>query len=476
MSCTWGKLPVYESDDLVFWKRTNSFLLPSGHLSWALSGMSWAPELTKIDDRYIAYFTQEDKSNNGAIGGATSNSITANFQEINSPLLTWPLAGVIDPSYFKDPATNKHYLLSKVDGNSVGIPTEILLSELNESGTALKNKNHIHIKREGGKVPSLIEGQDLFYYDGFYYLFYSAGDFASNYEVWVARSVQINGPYYGDRRILVTRPGSKFYAPGHGTVLKVDKDHYYLYHAFIHGVRNRQAMLDRVNWIDGWPIIHNGYPSENPQAHPLSDTRSHAQIDLSWNSPEMRSVTYSLDAKSEVVGKKLEIAPCVDAGVLGASNAIIFNGNCTSANKQISLIDKSYLRICAAEYGVWEDGVICSKYASISEPKMRLVLPIQKVQVSWNNLGPEYYYSLDAKTKEPGIGEIITAPCIDAGVLQQRTSFSFNRRCQNNKLVLLDPRSSLRICASKNEWPKAICSKYREISSAEGGLRLDLPH
>ena len=472
MSCTWGKLPIFKSKDLVSWSRTGTFVLPKGKTKWALSNrLSWAPEITNIKGRYISYFTQEDKSRAGAIGVAYTDVLNEDFKETDRPTMKWPFPGVIDPSYFRDPATDKHYLLAKFDGNTIGLPTEILITELNSDGTELLNNNHIQIKKGGNGIPLLIEGQDLIYYNGYYYLFYSAGDYASNYEVWVSRSRNVEGPYVGDRKILSGRVGSRFYAPGHGSVLKVDSEYFYLYHSFIRGVRNRRAMLDRIFWTDGWPIIHNGHPSESAQPTPNSPTKGIAKVYLQWNDPGIPAPIYSLDIESYENGGFKEIRACLDAGILRTSRHTIFDGYCLSKQRHVSLHPPNKVRVCAAPNGIWGPGVVCSPYSIVDKSSISLKLDIQRVQISWNNLGPEYVYSLDAKTR--GLN-LPMEPCIGPEVLSKQTSVIFNRRCSNGQLILLDSRSSIRVCASKNEWPHATCSNYTKISGPQSHIHLSL--
>ena len=51
------------------------------------------------------------------------------------------------------------------------------------------------------------------------------------------------------------------------TVIRDGTD-WLLYHAYwVNSPSSRTLMLDRVNWTDGWPLVNDGYPS-NQAASP----------------------------------------------------------------------------------------------------------------------------------------------------------------------------------------------------------------
>ena len=57
--------------------------------------------------------------------------------------------------------------------------------------------------------------------------------------------------------------------PGHNAEIMTDRDgvDWMLYHAYwVNTPGNRTLMLDRVNWEDGWPVVHNGTPSRGTAA------------------------------------------------------------------------------------------------------------------------------------------------------------------------------------------------------------------
>ena len=87
------------------------------------------------------------------------------------------------------------YQIWKVDGNSQGKPTPIMIQELDSSGTAFKSESSAEeILRdsepwESVGLSGLVEGPWLLHRGDYYYLFYSGSGYAgSSYAVGVARS------------------------------------------------------------------------------------------------------------------------------------------------------------------------------------------------------------------------------------------------------------------------------------------------
>lgn len=63
--------------------------------------------------------------------------------------------------------------------------------------------------------------------------------------------------------------------PGHGCVVTAGGDDYYLYHAWKNAgdgralaSNGRSVLMDRIDWMSGWPVIHDGSPSFSRQRAP----------------------------------------------------------------------------------------------------------------------------------------------------------------------------------------------------------------
>jgi arabinan endo-1,5-alpha-L-arabinosidase len=374
LTCTGGRFYIHKSKNLIDWVGTGKKVInsKSGISSWSVVNKkwrtpkrSWAPHLTKIGDRYISYYTQNSSGGYGAIGvSETKNILTENFREI----LHYPLArndrdgGIIDPSYFKDKKTGKHYILYKIDGNSKRKTTKIAIREMGPygSGYSTKYKSVEKIIKVGGNsLDTLVEGQELVKMGNFYYLFYSHGSYLGSYKVKVARSKFIYGPYTGDRIVLSARKGSRFYGPGHGTYTEVRGKSYYFYHAYDRKMNNklRYAMLDRIYWRNGWPIINDGHPSEGKVYSPLSKVSQFPTVLLNWKTHKLNKPVFSLDVRNN----KVKYGACIDAGVLRRSQSLHFDGKCKQG--KIDLLSTTEFRICAGEYGRFSrKTTVCSPY------------------------------------------------------------------------------------------------------------------
>ena len=120
--------------------------------------------------------------------------------------------------------------------------------------------------------------------DGWIYLFGSSANCCAGpttgYSVYVGRSRSPRGPFL-DREgqsmtesrvggtIVVTPNGNKWVGPGHNAIVTdlagqdwfvyhaIDRNDPYLDEPF--GINERPMLLDRLDWIDGWPTVRKGY-------------------------------------------------------------------------------------------------------------------------------------------------------------------------------------------------------------------------
>lgn len=268
--CTGGSFRIRRSHDLVLWEDTGAVVLPGGKAPWSANGFrNWAPEVHRVGDRYVVYYTAVNGADVLSIGAAYSDAPTGPYTDLGGPLVEHP-QGVIDASYVRD-VDGKHYLLYKIDGNAVGQPTPIYLRELAPDGLSFAaGSEPIELIRndpatwEGGVVeaPWLIE------HGGTYYLFYSGNVYDHRYRTGVARAGSIRGPYEKHGPPILSNDAT-WVGPGHGSVVPAGDRLYFVYHAWHangsgqhDGARGRNVLVDEVAFADGWPRIHDGTPSE----------------------------------------------------------------------------------------------------------------------------------------------------------------------------------------------------------------------
>jgi GH43 family beta-xylosidase len=276
MVCTGGTFPIRRSRDLVFWQDTGAALLPAGKPTWAANGFrNWAPEIHHVDDQLVAYFTTVDAADVLCIGAATATDVLGPWVESPGPLVQHP-QGVIDATYVEDEAGTP-YLVYKIDGNSVGQPTPIFVRQLAADGLGFAPGSmpvQILVNEPATWEGGVVEAPWLVSHEGLWYLFYSGNVYDHRYRTGVARSPALTGPYEKHGAPILAN-NERWVGPGHGTVLELDGAQYFFFHAWTNagdgtnlGGAGRNGLLDRIEWVDGWPQIHDGSPSRTWQPWP----------------------------------------------------------------------------------------------------------------------------------------------------------------------------------------------------------------
>ena len=138
------------------------------------------------------------------------------------------LGGAIDPEGFQDPSNNKHYVLYKVDGNSLGhggscgntvapiMPTPIMLQEVSPHDGITPIGAPVKVLDRDVLDGPLIEAPALHRSaEGIYFLFYSSNCFTTPlYDVAYATAPEIHGPYTRSNRPLLASSDANLVGPG----------------------------------------------------------------------------------------------------------------------------------------------------------------------------------------------------------------------------------------------------------------------
>lgn len=275
MVCTGGTFPIRRSRDLILWSDTGAAILPDGKPAWAANGgRNWAPELHRLGDRTLAYFTSVDANDVLCVGVAHADAPLGPYAQTEGPLVQHPL-GVIDATLHVDHGTP--YLIYKIDGNSKGQPTPILARQLAPDGLHFVDGSaEVQLLVNDGNTweGGVIEAPWIVHRDNFYYLLYSGNVYDHRYRSGVARSPQLLGPYEKHGPPIVAN-NERWVGPGHGTLVPVGGLDYFVYHAWQNagdGTQKpdlgRNVLVDRVRWENGWPAIHDTTPSRTPQPWP----------------------------------------------------------------------------------------------------------------------------------------------------------------------------------------------------------------
>lgn len=280
----WGEgahyIPIFRSDDLVTWTFVkDAFTWP---LSWKEGGgFLWAPDISHQGDTYYLYYAASLWGDpNPCIGLATASHPEGPWEDLGRAVFCSEDIGVgnsIDPFVLHE--NGKRWM---VWGSFQGI----YAVELSQDGTEATS-DPVLLADTRFEAPYIIQRE------GLYYLFLSAGSCCegewSTYQTLVGRSANLLGPYLdADGRDLRSGGGTLvldrndvWVGPGHNAIIQDDAgDDWTIYHAIpkadsrlANGVNRRPTLLDRTEWVNGWPVVNDGDgPSVTPKAAPKVTT------------------------------------------------------------------------------------------------------------------------------------------------------------------------------------------------------------
>lgn len=259
-------LPIHRSKDLVNWEFLGTAFTDENRPDFEPNGGIWAPDINKIDDKYVLYYSMSVWGGEWTcgIGCAVSDHPEGPFKDCGMMFRSngIKVQNSIDPFYIED---NGHKYLFW--GSFRGI----YAIELSEDGLSLKS----------GSSPVQIagtayEGTYIHKRGGYYYMFASIGSccegLKSTYTTVVGRSTSLFGPYLDKKgqsmmdnhhEILIHKNDS-FVGTGHNSEIVSDNagTDWLFYHAVsVANPDGRVLMLDKIDWIDGWPSVEGCSPS-----------------------------------------------------------------------------------------------------------------------------------------------------------------------------------------------------------------------
>lgn len=259
-------LPIHRSKDLVNWEFLGTAFTDENRPNFEPNGGIWAPDINKIGDKYVLYYSMSVWGGEWTcgIGCAVSDRPEGPFKDCGMMFRSngIKVQNSIDPFYIED---NGHKYLFW--GSFRGI----YAIELSEDGLSLKS----------GSSPVQIagtayEGTYIHKRGGYYYMFASIGSccegLKSTYTTVVGRSTSLFGPYLDKKgqsmmdnhhEILIHKNDS-FVGTGHNSEIVSDNagTDWLFYHAVsVANPDGRVLMLDKIDWIDGWPSVEGNSPS-----------------------------------------------------------------------------------------------------------------------------------------------------------------------------------------------------------------------
>ena len=271
-------LPILRSTDLITWSLVGD-AFPE-RPDWVVPGSDhgdvWAPHITEWNGTYHLFYSARSlELGNMAIGVATSQSPTGPFEDRGSPLVTGDRGyEAIDPFAWQTPDGTK-YLYWGSD------QAPIRAQELSPDGMDLVGEPvDLLSPLASQEYEGLIEGAWMMRNGQHYYLMYSGGACCgpeAHYAVLVARGSSPLGPFERYAANPILEANEEFNAPGHHATIRDDAGQdWIVYHAMDRDdITNVRFMfLDRIEWVDGWPVVNegNGPSSEFDDAPVVEDT------------------------------------------------------------------------------------------------------------------------------------------------------------------------------------------------------------
>ena len=257
-------VPTLHSTDLQSWRALPDAMPKLARWVRPEVPHVWAPEVVKLGERYVLYYTAHDlASDRQCVGAAVADSPAGPFVDNAArPLVCQAeLGGTIDASPFLD--KGRLYLYFKSDGNCCQMPTHIFAQELSPDGLAVVGQPTRLLTNGRVWEGKVIEAPTMVLRDGKYILFYSANDFGDgSYAAGYASCAGPMGPCepVGDAPFLKSHAASRLYGPGHQAIFKVGAQDFIAYHAWelrADGKRGERRFLyiDKLDWVDGKPVV-----------------------------------------------------------------------------------------------------------------------------------------------------------------------------------------------------------------------------
>lgn len=294
-------LPISRSTDLVAWEYVGDAFTEETLPAWAdkeRNAALWAPDIRYVDGEYRLYYvvtdtTLTDEVNDNAIGVATAPHPTGPWTDSGDAVVDPRRQGpdnflwTFDPHHVTDTDGTEHLFYGSYYGG-------IWVTELSEDGTeAVGEPTQVTIDNK-------YEGAYVVRHDGFWYLFASSANCCAGpttgYSVHVGRSETLEGPYLDREGVpllqsraggtpVIAPNGNAWVGTGHNAIVTdLAGQDWFVYHAIdredpyldgTQGINERPMLIDRLDWVDGWPTVRAGrWASDDEQPGPATGGRA----------------------------------------------------------------------------------------------------------------------------------------------------------------------------------------------------------
>lgn len=284
-------ISIARSKDLVNWEYMGDVFSDANRPDWHPDEGAnyWAPDVRYLDGKYYLYyslvvFSPEGRYN--TIGVVTGPTPIGPWTDSGGPVIEQDTCNTtdIDSAEFTDEDGTRYLYW--------GSYGDICVAKMNAEGTRVVGEVERVSYGELAEAPYVVRRGE------YYYLFISEGTCCSgalsSYEVLVGRSESPMGPFVdregvsleASRRggtFVLAANGNKWVGPGHHSqTTDLAGQDWIAYHAIpkndpfleppLQGINRRPLMVDRLDWIDGWPTVRAGaWASEDPQPAPVTE-------------------------------------------------------------------------------------------------------------------------------------------------------------------------------------------------------------
>ncbi|ACQ78736.1 glycoside hydrolase family 43 [Beutenbergia cavernae DSM 12333] len=363
-----GLMHMARTRDFADWEYLGTVFDDATRPAWAAPGsFFWAPDVRYVNGEYRLYYTVTDSlAKPGAdpgIGMATAPTPAGPWTDIGRPVLESQVLaeagatafdlrdydgavnsprelrspelaatesaraavpayqGLIDPSVLADTDGSLYLYV----GGFAGGPH---VTRLDDTGTtAIGELQQI-------AVSDRYEGSYVVQHDGAYYLMVSAAgccsSVASGYSVFAGRSDSPFGPFVDAAGVplnqsraggtqVIAANGNRWVGVGHHAVVTdTTGQDWMVYHGIDRndgwlnepgGINKRPMLVDRLDWIDGWPVVNAGAgPSDGPEPGPVTGSALGITTDDPASGRAFRALTGSFASVPDDDGDAGQVA------------------------------------------------------------------------------------------------------------------------------------------------------------------------
>lgn len=290
------RLPTFVSSDLVNWTYAGDAMAQAPPQATPTAGL-WAPELTWVNGEYRLYYTITDVVDGLSPESGCDSDSAIGVARSPSPLGPWTVEpALVVPPRRAGPGCSFHWtfdpdLLTTDDGR------RLLYFGSYQGGLWVQPLDADALRAQGAPKPIALsgryEGAEVVRHGGAYWLFASSANCCNGaltgYQVFVGRATDPLGPFvdrhgasFLDGRIggtpVLVQGANRWVGPGHNSVFTDDAGQWWTaYHAIDpkqatwagSTLSRRPLLLDRLDWLDGWPQVAGG-PSDTPRPAPVT--------------------------------------------------------------------------------------------------------------------------------------------------------------------------------------------------------------